>query len=150
MGKENEEVSDADVKEEVKKATGLAEGTMVKCDDGEERPVVTREAAAEAGVNRYFTGIACKKGHMAERKVKGYVCTTCARERQKARHKERLANDPEYKAKAAAKRAAKHKKRYAEDPDYKTKTLAKAKVRRQKVAAAKAEEKAAKEGKKAA
>ena len=99
----------------------IPEGTMVMCDDGVERPVKYRETAIEEGVNRYFTGEKCKNGHMCERKVKGYVCTTCARIRQKERHKKRMAEDPEYKAKFVAKRAAKRAERYANDPEYRQK-----------------------------
>lgn len=120
--------------EKVKKLEPISSGTMVECDDGKKRPVVTREEAIEIGTNRYFTGIECQNGHMAERKVKGYVCTVCARIRQKARHKKRLEEDPDYKAKIAAKRSAKHKQRYQEDPKYREKVLARAKVRRQKAA----------------
>ena len=123
-----------------KKATkpeAIPSGTMVMCDDGKERPVITREEAMEKGTNRYFTGIECQNGHMAERKVKGYVCTTCARIRQKARHKKRLAEDPEYKAKMAKKRSDKHKDRYKNDPEYRAKVLERAKARRRKASEAK-------------
>lgn len=114
----------------VKKELTVPEGTMVKCDDGVERPVVSRETALANGVNRYFTGEKCKNGHMVERKCKGYACVTCTRERMKARRKERLATDPDFKAKVAAKRQEKHKARYANDPDYREKVLAKGKARR--------------------
>jgi len=126
-------------KEVTPKPEPVPSGTMVMCDDGVERPVVTREEAMAEGINRYFTGIECRNGHMAERKCKGYVCTTCARIRQKARHKKRLAEDPEYKTKMAAKRQAKHKERYANDPAYKAKVLARAKARRLKKKSAQAE-----------
>ena len=119
------------------KPEGIPSGTMVMCDDGEERPVVTRDEAIELGVNRYFTGVECQNGHMVERKVKGYVCTSCARIRQKARHKKRLAEDPDYKAKMAKKRSDKHKARYNSDPEYRAKVLERAKTRRQKAAKAK-------------
>lgn len=134
-----EEATQEEVKKEAKKAAVLPSGTMVLCDDGVERPVVTREEAMEEGTNRYFTGVVCRNGHMAERKVKGYLCTTCARIRQKARMKKRLAEDPEYKAKLAKKRAEKHKERYATDPAYKARILERAKERRKR----RAEEKAA-------
>jgi len=110
------------------------EGTMVMCDDGVERPVVYRETAIKEGVNRYFTGLACQNGHMCERKVKGYLCTTCGRNRQKDRIKSKLATDPEFKAKQKSKRAERLKRKYQEDPDYKSKQLAKAKERRAKKA----------------
>lgn len=125
-----------------KKPAAIASGTMVMCDDGEERAVITRDEAIEAGSNRYFTGLPCQKGHMVERKVKGYVCTTCARNRQKLRRKARVASDPDYKAKLAKKRAAKHKERYNSDPEYRQKVLDRAKRRRQKAAAERALNKA--------
>ena len=120
----------------------IPSGTMVMCDDGVERPVITRSEAIEAKSNRYFTGIECQNGHMTERKVKGYVCVTCARERAKARRKVRMSEDPEYKQKLADKRAEKHKERYANDPEYKQRVLDRAKARRQKASAEKKSNKA--------
>ena len=119
----------------------VPEGTMVMCDDGEERPVTYRDTAIDNGDNRYFTGEPCRNGHMAERKVKGYVCTVCARLRQKVRHKERMAVDQEYKAKFTKKRADKHKKRYSNDPEYRQRVLDRAKDRRTKASVVRAEEK---------
>jgi len=133
MEKENEVVEE--VVETKPTKLVLASGTMVLCDDGVERAVKTREESIAEGINRYFTGLPCQNGHMAERKVKGYVCTTCARNRQKQRRKERVATDPEFKAKMAKKRAEKHKERYNSDPDYRQKVLDRAKTRRQKIAA---------------
>ena len=138
-------------KVEKKKDLGIKEGTMVMCDDGIERAVLTRESAIAMGKvphdvygeifkqNRYFTGEKCANGHMAERKVKGYVCVVCARERMKDRKKKRIAADPLYKKKLSDQRKAKHTERYANDPEYKKNFLAKAKTRR----VAKAAEKAA-------
>lgn len=133
-----EEVSTETVEETVKAPKGIPSGTMVLCDDGKERPVVTRKEAIEAESNRYFTGELCKNGHMAERKVKGYLCTTCGRNRQKERMKKRLASDPEYKKAQAEKRNAKHKERYANDPAYRQKVLDRGKARRAKAAEARA------------
>lgn len=124
------------------KPEALKSGTMVMTDSGDELPVVTREEAIAAGSNRYFTGYACQNGHMTERKVKGYVCVTCARNRAKARRKARIASDPEYKAKLAKARADKHKARYAEDPEYRQRVLDRAKARRAKASAEKAQAKA--------
>jgi len=132
-------------KAQAKEDAKIPEGTMVTCDDGEDRAVIYRDTAVEQGLNRYFTGEKCRNGHMVERKVKGYVCTTCARLRQKERHKARLASDSEYKAKFAKKRADKHKKRYAEDPEYREKVLGRAKDRRAKKTAEKGKAKAEKE-----
>jgi hypothetical protein len=135
---------------EVKKDLGIPEGTMVMCDDGVERAVLSRESAIAMGTvadetygtvlvqNRYFTGVKCALGHMAERKVKGYVCVVCARERMKDRKKKRVAADPLYKKKLADARKAKHAEKYANDPEYKAAFLAKGKARRQVKAAEKA------------
>lgn len=126
----------------VKKVPVHAEGTMIMCDDGAERTVLYRDTAIAQGLNRYFTGEKCNNGHVAERKVKGYICTTCARVKMKARHKRKLESDPQYKAKVAERRREKHKERYANDPDYKQHVLAKAKARRARRAAEKKEKSA--------
>lgn len=115
----------------------LPSGTMVMCDDGVERLVITRQEAIDNGDNRYFTGIVCRNGHMVERKVKGYVCVACSRDRQKARKKARINSDPEYKKMLALKRAEKHKTKYAENPDYRQRVLDRAKERRVRNSAAK-------------
>ena len=40
-------------------------------------PIVTRDAAQEAGLKRYFEGATCKRGHIAERWVKNQQCMFC-------------------------------------------------------------------------
>lgn len=42
--------------------------------------VISRSDAIAAGMNRYFTGVACKKGHVAMRTVVGSVCVECNKE----------------------------------------------------------------------
>jgi hypothetical protein len=42
--------------------------------------VITRKDAKARGLTRYFTGKACLKGHVAERRVLGGYCVECARE----------------------------------------------------------------------
>lgn len=149
MAEKETKVKDVDTtkgKEKKEKIdNSIPSGTMVMCDDGVDRPVVTRAEAMEAKTNRYFTGTICQNGHMVERKVKGYVCVTCARERAKNRRKVRMQEDPDYKKKLADKRAAKHKERYANDPEYRQKVLDRAKVRRQKAASEKKSSEAEKE-----
>lgn len=158
MGKKKEAVNDVEeydeydeyeeVTEEVTEEVSGVEGVEVKplktvdgaelppeyllvlCDDGIERPVIYRETAIEKGLNRYFTGVACRKGHMVERKVKGYLCTTCGRTRQKERIKRKLKEDLEFAKVKKEKRVAKYKERYANDPSFKAAVLAKAKARR--------------------
>ncbi len=39
----------------------------------------TRREARELGVNRYFTGILCKRGHLSERRTSDGSCMECAR-----------------------------------------------------------------------
>lgn len=43
------------------------------------RDVGARRSAAEAGQTRYFTGIPCPKGHVAERMTNGGHCVECLR-----------------------------------------------------------------------
>lgn len=42
--------------------------------------VISRSDAISAGLNRYFTGVPCKKGHISHRSVVGRVCIECSRE----------------------------------------------------------------------
>lgn len=40
--------------------------------------IVTRDQALAQGLSRYFTGKPCKHGHLVDRYVVNYTCTTCA------------------------------------------------------------------------
>ncbi|HFS8111099.1 TPA: hypothetical protein ACH2I9_002408 [Enterobacter asburiae] len=40
--------------------------------------IVTRMEAAKAGLNRFYTGKACRNGHKAERYVLNGTCVECA------------------------------------------------------------------------
>ncbi len=40
--------------------------------------VISREAAKRAGLKRFFTGVPCKHGHVAERIVCSRACVLCA------------------------------------------------------------------------
>lgn len=42
--------------------------------------VISRQEAAEKGLRRYFTGMPCSKGHVAERLVSTQSCCQCQRE----------------------------------------------------------------------
>lgn len=42
--------------------------------------VISRVDAISAGMNRYFTGVKCKNGHVAYRKVVGRTCVECSKE----------------------------------------------------------------------
>jgi hypothetical protein len=39
--------------------------------------IISREAAHGMGLRRYYTGVACKKGHMCERYVSNTGCVEC-------------------------------------------------------------------------
>lgn len=49
----------------------------------ENREIVTRDAALEQGLKRYFTGRPCGRGHLAERTVSSRNCVDCI-DREKA------------------------------------------------------------------
>lgn len=117
-------------KKVTEKPDPIKNGTKVECDDGVERKVIDRKTAIEKELTRFFTGVKCPHGHMAERKVKGYGCVTCVSTRRKEALKNRLANDPEFKEARAEKRRERHKKRYAEDEDYRKKILDRGKAKR--------------------
>lgn len=42
--------------------------------------IITRKEAIEKGLNRYFTGKECSKGHLAPKLVSNRRCTACSRE----------------------------------------------------------------------
>ena len=48
------------------------------------RRIISREMAIRKGLPRYFTGLPCRNGHVAERTLKKWECVTC-----KAEHDER-------------------------------------------------------------
>lgn len=52
--------------------------------------IVTRKEAKESGLSRYFTGKACKYGHVSERNVGNKNCLECSKSRE---------NSPEHKDK---------------------------------------------------
>ncbi len=49
------------------------------------KTVISAKEAKEAGLKVYFTGIACKNGHVAERYVGNRECVECDRARKLAR-----------------------------------------------------------------
>ncbi len=49
--------------------------------------VITREDAIAQGLSRYFTGLPCKHGHIAERRVANHCCAVCANEQSKKHQK---------------------------------------------------------------
>jgi RecJ-like exonuclease len=46
-----------------------------------ERPLVTRQQAIDAGLKRYYTGLPCKRGHVAERFTSTSGCLECVHPR---------------------------------------------------------------------
>lgn len=40
-------------------------------------PIISRGDAKRAGLNKYFTGKPCRRGHVAERYAAGGHCETC-------------------------------------------------------------------------
>lgn len=56
-------------------------------------PRLEHEDAKRLGLKRYFVGIMCKNGHVAERYVGNHECTICSNRNVK----ERYANDPDFR-----------------------------------------------------
>ena len=69
-------------------------------------PLLSRAAAIKLGSRRYYLGTDCPSGHDSPRKTKTCACLVCSRLRLRERHKNRLKNDPDYKAKHAEKAKA--------------------------------------------
>ncbi|MFS7359005.1 hypothetical protein AB6896_09045 [Rahnella inusitata] len=53
--------------------------------------IITRVDAATAGINKYYTGHKCKKGHLSERYVLSGTCVQCAIE-SADRHRQEVTN----------------------------------------------------------
>lgn len=56
-----------------------------------ERKIVSLAEAREKGLERFFTGVPCKRGHVSERSTKWRACLEC----QSAKHSEWLKSHPE-------------------------------------------------------
>lgn len=80
--------------------------------------VVTRAEARARNLTRYFTGAACKHGHVAERYTRSTNCVVCQVEANRSERsieaRKRLAATDEYKRKAAKKSAQYHRENRAE------------------------------------
>lgn len=50
--------------------------------------IITRSRALELGLKRFFTGKACKNGHMSERSTSNYTCLSCKAEAMSRKYKE--------------------------------------------------------------
>lgn len=63
-------------------------------DTDDTREIISRKDARERGLKRYFTGTACKRGHVAERAVNSKTCVRCDLDRK--------VGDPTVKARVGA------------------------------------------------
>jgi hypothetical protein len=71
--------------------------------------VISRSAAKSAGLKRYYTGVPCVNGHVAERLVKSWTCLECRKE-QKATAQSRISKEKrEAKAERLAMKTASQK-----------------------------------------
>ena len=50
--------------------------------------VISRNEALAQGLKRYFTGVACKNNHIAERTVSNFTCIECQKEKAKKDYEE--------------------------------------------------------------
>ena len=73
--------------------------------------IISRDEAKARGLTRYFTGRACKRGHVAERQVINRHCLVCQRAYERAWY---LANLEKYNATQRAWREANYKRVYAQ------------------------------------
>jgi hypothetical protein len=57
-------------------------------------PVISREEARAQGLDHYYTGRPCKRGHLALRKVSSGACVECATAYAAAYYRKRMDEDP--------------------------------------------------------
>ena len=90
---------------------------MAEEEVAQQRAIVTRAEAKAAGLKRYFTGVPCKNGHVAERFTGKNYCVVCeAGYRLRNKEKIRL-SQLKYRAKNAERLSAYSKRRYEADKD---------------------------------
>lgn len=70
--------------------------------------IISCEDAKKAGATRYFTGLACCNGHVAERRTCDWKCVACNNERKKEAARNKRARDPEKGRVACRKWRANH------------------------------------------
>lgn len=80
--------------------------------------ITTRKDAKAAGLTRYFTGVACKHGHVAYRSVCDYACLGCANAKAKRRREK-------YPEKMKAYQAT-QKRKYHADPNVRRRAVERA------------------------
>jgi len=73
----------------------------------------TRKAALAQGHKRYFTGLPCINGHVAERQVTSGACVVCSQQKADANREKRRLAVKKSTAKNKEKNAAKRKESYA-------------------------------------
>lgn len=71
--------------------------------------IISRKEALARGLKRYFTGAACKYGHICERYVRQATCAVCENEKTKKQHARRRLRDSEWCSRKNAEMYAKHK-----------------------------------------
>jgi len=83
--------------------------------------IITRDAAREQGLKRFFTGKPCKRGHVVERQTSNGTCMECAQLKQAASYwadpAKARANRAAYKEANREQINAKARKKYAESPE---------------------------------
>lgn len=71
--------------------------------------IISRARAKQLGLTRYFTGVACKQGHVAERRVDNWTCLACKRAQPKHPASAAWRPTPEQKRKYKKTYAQRHK-----------------------------------------
>lgn len=119
--------------DEVEKAA--AERATARIEEQKPQPeVITRAEAKRLGLKKYFTGVACKRGHVAERYVANWVCVDCGcnieevRAQKRQRSADRYKNDPEFRARKRQRCAD----RYKTDPEFRARNRQRRADRRKK------------------
>ena len=69
---------------------------MSEQQDDQPQPL-TRDEAAMRSLSRFYTGKACKNGHIAERYVSNRQCVFCNAIQARERERQRSLNDPPYR-----------------------------------------------------
>lgn len=76
--------------------------------------VLTRQEAIELNLPRFFTGLQCSNGHVAERITKSYRCVECKREWESRRRITHAEQDKAIRAREVRKNAESYKRRRQE------------------------------------
>lgn len=79
--------------------------------------IISRKEAKERGLNRYFTGKPCKRGHITERQVSDRCCCECKAKRSKEHYSKNKDKIAEYLTKNKDKLAERRKERYTKNKD---------------------------------